>query len=604
MHGLAAQIVDDTTKMVYGPHTTKYTTERQLKNNVLNPYKNPDTTVYLMEKYDIVDRMDRRYQSLGFLGTPLFDLAYAPPVQIGRTFGFNGYDRYWKAADEIKYYDTKSPFMDVGVVLGGQRRSKIDVGFTRNVNPHWNVGFDINRITADKQIGGETIGDRSVESSSFDFYTNYQNDEKPYAIAFSVTRLKHQVADIGGVDVPDNPNRADYFQYSTADTQLQDARTVDLRSRFHVLHQYTLGSGFQLYHQADLTNQEYAFNDIGTGSDATKFQAYYPQFLIDNDTTNEFSKFRSFENEIGLKGSIKGAFYRFYARRRSLLYDYKQSLETTISETYVGTYLRFDWKEKFSVLGKGELSNEGAYLLDGSLTSDLVRLSYSSTRSLPAFMYQDYAGNHHAWSNNFDAVFHNYVSGSLFLKWKSISLEPKASLTAINNLIYFDDTQNPNQTSGTLLLNRIGGKIAFDFFRFNDHEHFRLETESSLTTVSGSDKDVVRLPQYMQTSRLFWRGDWFQNAVPVEIGTDLYVRTSYIANQYTPVLSQFYLQNDLANETYAAFDLFINMKIRNLRATIKWTHFNQQANDGYFATPYYPAQGAILDFGVQWLFFD
>jgi hypothetical protein len=599
-----AQLVDDSTRLVYGPHTTLFTNERLLKNNVQNPYKNPDSTVYLLEKYDIVDRTDRRYQSLGFLGSPLFDLSYAAPTQIGRTFGFNGYDKYWKAADEIKYFDTKSPFMDVGLVLGGQRRSKIDIGFTRNVNEYWNVGFDINRITADKQIGGETIGDRNTESSSFDIYSHYQNPEKPYGISFSITRLKHQVADIGGVFVQDNPNRADYFQYSTAEIQLNDASTVDSRSRIHVLHQYTLGSGFQVYHQLDLTNQEYSFRDFGVGTDSVKYIAYYPRRLINNDTTSELSSFRVFENEIGLKGNIKGAFYRFYVRRRSLLYDYKQSLESTINETYVGTYLRFDWKEQFSVVGKGELSNEGAYLLDGTLSSDLVRLRYSSVRSLPSFLLQDYAGNHHDWTNNFKATFHNEIVGSLSLKWKSIVLEPRASITAINNLIYFDDAQNPVQSGSAILLNRVGGKISFNFLRSNDHEHFRLETESGLTQVSGVDKEAIRIPNYLQSTRLFWRGDWFQNAVPVEIGTDLYLRTAYMANQYTPVLSQFYIQNELENEAYAAFDFFINMKIQNLRATIKWTHFNQQANDGYFATPFYPGQGAILDLGIQWLFFD
>ena len=603
-HSVLAQLVDDSTRLVYGPHTTFFTTERLLKNNVLNPYKNPDSTVYLLEKYDIVDRLDRKYQSLGFLGSPLFDMTYSAPSQIGREFGFNAYDKYWKAADEIKYYDTKSPFMDVGVVLGGQRRSKIDVGFSRNVNEHWNVGFDINRITADKQIGALTIGDRSTESSSFDIYTHYQNDEKPYAVSFSITRLKHQVADIGGVLVGDNPNRADYFQYSTSETQLQDARTVDLRSRIHLLHQYTLGSGLQFYHQLDLTSQEYSFRDFGTDGDPTRYQDYYPQFLVNNDTTSELATYRSFENEIGIKGSVKGAFYRLYVRRRGLRYDYKQSLETTVNETYVGSYLRFDWKEKFSVVGKGELSNEGAYLLNGNLASDFLRLSYTSTRSLPDFMVQDYSGNFHSWSNNFKATFHNEVAGALIVKWNSVELSPKASITALNNVIYFGDDQQPDQTTGTLLLNRLGGKISFNFFRFNDHEHFRLESESGVTQISGTDKNVIRIPRFLQTSRLFWRGDWFQNAVPVEIGVDMYLRTAYMANQYTPVLSQFYIQNELRNEAYAAFDFFVNMKIRNLRASIKWTHFNQQANDGYFATPYYPGQGAILDLGIQWLFFD
>jgi len=601
---LSAQLTDDSTKLVYGPHTVKFTSESMVKNNIEDRYSNPDTTVYLFEKYDIVDRTNRKYQSLGFLGSPLFDLSFDLPDQPGRTFGFNAYDRYWRSVYDIKYYDTKSPFMDVSVTLGGQRRSKIDFAYSRNVNEHWNLGFDLNRITADKQIGPEALGDRSVESASFDIYTHYENDEKPYSIAFSFTSLKHQVSDIGGVLVGENPTLADYFQYSTSETQLDDAQTIDKRTRIHVYHQYKLGSGFQVYHQLDLTNQEYAFTDFSTDDIGDKYANYYPQFLLNEDTTQERANFRSFVNEAGLKGDIKGAFYRFYIKRRSLTYDYKEAVESVKGENFVGTYLRFDWKDQFAVIGNGELSDEGAYLLKGQLKSELLTVSYTSVRSLPSFLVQSYSGNHHDWNNSFEPTFSNYLEGKLNVKWMGIELRPTASVKTINNFIYFNSDQEPEQVSSALLMNRAGASLAFNFFRTNADEHFRIENEAHVTQVSGAERNVMRLPSLLYSGRLFWRGLWFQNAVPVEVGGDVYFRTSYMGNQYTPVISQFYLQNDLNLDAYAAVDLFINMKIRSLRATFKWTHVNQQANNGYFATPYYPGQGAIFDFSVTWLFFD
>jgi hypothetical protein len=589
---------------VYGQHTVLYTNESFIKNNSENRYSNPDTTVYLFEKYDIVDRTNRRYQSLGFLGSPLYDLYFDLPDHPGRTFGFDGYDLYWKDINDIRYYDTKSPFMDVSVTLGGQRRSKIDFAYTRNVNEHWNLGFDMNRITADKQIGSEALGDRSVESASFDIYTHYENDEKPYSIAFSFTRLNHKVADIGGVLVGDNPNRADYFQYATSEIQLDNANTIDKRTRTHVFHQYKLGSGFQVYHQMDLTNQEYAFSDLSTDDTGDKYANYYPQFLLNEDTTQELATYRAFENEVGLKGDIKGAFYRFYLKRRALTYDHKERVEMTQAENYAGTYLRFDWKEKFAVIGNGELSDEGAYLLKGQIQSSLLAASYTSLRSLPDFLVQSYAGNHHAWENNFKPTFSNQIEGSLQLKWKSMEIVPMVNVKTITNYIYFSENQEPTQVESALLINKVGTSLSFNFFRTNVSEHFRFENEAFLTQISGAERDVIRVPTLLYSGRLFWRGLWFQNAVPVEVGGDVYYRTAYDGNQYTPVLGKFYLQNELNQEAYAAVDFFINMKIRNLRAALKWTHINQQANNGYFATPYYPGQRGIFDFSVTWLFFD
>lgn len=601
---LSAQLTDDSTKLVYGPHTVKFTSESMIKNNLDDRYSHPDTTVYLFEKYDIVDRMNRSFQSLGFLGSPLFDLSYGLPEEPGQLFGFSAYDKYWRSIDDIKYYDTKSPFMDVSVTLGGQRRSKIDFAYSRNVNEHWNLGFDLNRITADKQIGAEALGDRSVESASFDIYTHYENEEKPYAVTFSYTSLKHQVADIGGVLVAENATRADYFQYSTSDTQLDDAQTIDQRNRIHVYHQYKLGSGFQLYHQADVTNQSYSFTDFSTDDIGDKYANYYPQFLLNTDTTQERAYYRSVVNEAGLKGDIKGAFYRFYAKRRVLSYDYKEALEVRRGENYVGTYLRFDWKNKFAVIGNGELSDVGAYQLKGQLKSTLLSVSYTSMRSLPSFIVESYSGNHHEWDNTFKPTFSNHLEGSLLLKWLGIEVKPMLRIKTVNNLIYFNSDQEPAQVNGALLMNQAGGSLAFNFFRTNADEHFRVENQAHVTQVSGAERSVVRLPALLYSGRLFWRGLWFQSAVPVEVGADVYVRTSYMGNQYSPVINQFYLQNDLNLDAYTAVDAFINMKIRSLRATFKWTHVNQRANDGYFATPFYPGQKAIFDFSVTWLFFD
>ena len=596
-------IVDDSTKQVYGPKTVEMTNEDFIKNNIAIRYWHPDTTVYRKEKYDRVDASERQFQSLGFIGSPLFDLEYELSNKPGRTFGINGYDPYFKSVNEINYYNTKSPYIDMQVILGGSDRSKIDFEFSRNINAHWNVGFDINRITADKQIALQAQGDRSVESAAFDIYTHFYNKEKPYEIAFSYHSLNHQVADIGGVDVPDDPTIPDFYLYQDAETQLSDAASQDKRSRMHLFHQYKLGSGFQLYHQADLTNQEYRFtNDSNSGE--TQYDSYYPQYLLNEDITSEQNSFSSFENEIGMKGDIQGAFYRFYLKRRALIYDQKYALETSIGETYAGTYLRFDWKDKFSVIGQGEVSNEGAYQLEGTLKSDLIKGSYTSQRALPSFILQNYSGNHHQWSNSFDPVFSNTIKGEMNLKWNVFELNPRVSVTTRSNHIYFNSSQVPEQIGSTLLINKIGGDVAINFFKFNDEEYFRLENSLTLSQVSGDASDVIRIPEFRGSGRLFWRGNWFQNAVPVEIGADLYYRTAYFGNQYDPVLAQYYINDELELQAYPAVDFFINMKIGNLRAYLKWNHINQQINDGYMATPYYPAQRTVFDLGVQWLFFD
>ena len=74
----------------------------------------------------------------------------------------------------------------------------------------------------------------------------------------------------------------------------------------------------------------------------------------------------------------------------------------------------------------------------------------------------------------------------------------------------------------------------------------------------------------------------------------------YVIGKYEHL---FFPRNDIAQ--YFRYNIFFNMQVKNLRIFLKMTHFNQfDRFDGYFVTPYYPAQKKVLDLGVRWYFFN
>ena len=137
---VSAQIVDDSTVLVYGPTTSKYIFEKDLKHSD-TLYHFIDTTIYDAENFEFKKKWARNYYDLGNNGTALNPVFYEIPKQIGRTTGFSAYDPYEKTADQVKYYDTKSPFMDLYVGFGGVGRNIVDFSFSRNVNPRFNFGL-------------------------------------------------------------------------------------------------------------------------------------------------------------------------------------------------------------------------------------------------------------------------------------------------------------------------------------------------------------------------------------------------------------------------------------------------------------------------------
>ncbi|MBV6647818.1 MAG: hypothetical protein KI790_20330, partial [Cyclobacteriaceae bacterium] len=322
-----AQIVDDSTVLVYGPHSTRIIYENDLKYNTSEEHE-IDTTVYRFEHHTYVDRHYRLYQDLGNNGTALFPVFYDLPTRIGVTSGFNAYDPYFRTPEEIKYYDTKSPFMDITAVFGGLGRHVIDFSVARNISENWNVGFDLHFINADKQIGATlNEGDRNAQSAIYDIYTYYQHPTKPYKLMAYFQQMDHKVEETGGIYVEaiDSATRAEIFEYRDSDIRLNSARSKHAQNAIHLYHEYGFFKQFQVYHQLDRTKKTNTYEDFIDGSATSSYDTYrdfYGQFLIDADSTYERATFTDLTNEVGLKGSVSSVYYRFYVRSRTVDFKY------------------------------------------------------------------------------------------------------------------------------------------------------------------------------------------------------------------------------------------------------------------------------------------
>ena len=132
-----------------------------------------------------------------------------------------------------------------------------------------------------------------------------------------------------------------------------------------------------------------------------------------------------------------------------------------------------------------------------------------------------------------------------------------------------------------------------------------LESRYTYNVLSESSENVLNIPDHHIYARLYYTGKWFDNSIPVQFGANTYYRSEYYGNGYEPALQSYYVQNSFMLEDYLRYNLFFNMQIKNLRISLKMTHFNQfDKFDGYFVTPYYPGQKKVLDLGVRWYFFN
>lgn len=104
--------------MIYGPKTTLYFLESDVLNNrkALFPL---DTALEGIHQANYVNRNDNLYTDLGNLGTALRPVFYQTPA-IGSQTGLNAYGLYGYQTQTIRYFDTRSPYTNMDLMLGGR----------------------------------------------------------------------------------------------------------------------------------------------------------------------------------------------------------------------------------------------------------------------------------------------------------------------------------------------------------------------------------------------------------------------------------------------------------------------------------------------------
>ncbi|WP_422359741.1 putative porin [Reichenbachiella sp.] len=591
-----SQLLDDTTKLVYGPTTTRYIFEKDLmRSDTL--YHTIDTAIHNLERFEFKDKTEIVYQDLGNNGTALRPIYYSEPQTVGRTTGFESYTPYVKKSDDFKYYDSKSPFMELSVGFGGKGRNVVDFNFSRNINAQWNIGFDVHKISSFKLIGASSLRETQISGTAVDAYTFHSSKNSKYHLMFHAYKFEHDASETGGIKLPDDPEERDYFQYQDSDIKLRNATSSDNRTRLHLYQEYSVAEFFEVYAVAERNNVENKYEDYPLSSTTD----YYNQFLIRTDSTLDASLFNEWKVEAGLKGRAgKRIFYSGYVKRRDIDFSYRH-LDTFghTAENYLGGDIVLYVTKSNALSGEVEVNDGGQYRFSGRYQNNFLKAEYKSSKSLPSFMTERYFGNHYEWSNNFSDILSNTISGSVFYAFPFVRLEPEVKISSIDNYVYFGTDSLPAQNSAVALVNKYSLKADFTVGK-----HFKFENRTIFNHVAGDGADAIRTPDWNYFGKWYYDNIVFNNYMEMQLGFNLRWQSAYYANAYDPITQQFYIQNDFEIPSFWTADLFFVMKAQKLSLWAKFKYLNQKKEEGYFETPYYPGTRKMIDLGLRWHFYD
>lgn len=610
--GRGSQIVDDSTKNVYGPKTTLWITENDIYLNKDN-YQPLDTAINDYHRWTFIQKLNNFYQDLGNVGTALNPIFPIAPTTIGANPGYSTYTPYFDLA-EPRYFDSKSPYTRILVVWGGDGRARTHIEFTRNINPRWNFGFNYRPTLVDKQVQRTGKGDRQTVSHYYDLYTSYKSKNERYKLLASYRRMRHRVFENGGILLTADTTFAGYFEENVG-PYLTAAQSEELRNVIHVFQQYQLASPFQLYHKADFARQRNLFSDVAASE--TNYDQYFtytnPDSDINTETVSDGTRFNTMVNEFGIKGKAAFFYYSLYYKLR--LYNasnkYLDHLALPYDKSGVENYLGGQIAFRFDSLS--ELSGQGEYLLDGNyrlhaqLRTPWLDATGTSALVKPGLLPLAYRGSHHEWFNSFNDPFTNQLSAFIKVKWGRLFLSPGATYTAMNNYIYYRANNESNQPA--VRPAQSGGnqqvfvpelRMGLRFFR-----HVYLRPQLMYTSFLNNDGNVLRIPKWFGNAQLAYENMLFKGNLQVQIGVDAHWRSEYTALDYDPAIQQYYVQDQTTARAFPLVDVFFNGKFKRGRFFVKYHNLQQAITDlGYLPTPNYRGQGNILDFGFDLILFD
>ncbi len=596
-----SRIVDDSTKQVYGPYTTYYKTFEDILNNKDNLVK-IDSTIGKLHRFSVVEKSNYKYQNLGNLGTALRPVFYELPKQIGIRSGYDAYVPYYITAEEIRYYDTKSPYTPLDVVVGGRGRAVTDVVHTRNITPYWNAGFRYHKINADKQVASSGRNDNHTASTAYYLHMDYQSPKGKYHGLASLSRINHKVNEQGGIQVVEGAPINDYFD-ENANVRLSNAKSQDYRIAAHVYNHYKLREELQVYQNFQyIQNRNFFTDDPLKGSTRPQDVEFFDQILINPDSTTDQTQTNQVINEFGIKGDYTKMFYRFFAKFRNVKHRNRYlPSEKRFFENSGGFELRYDFDSAQNIRGSGEYILGGFYRFGGSYFNKFFTVEYWRTQSRPAIIQDTYFGNHYEWENNFATPSSDLLKGSLIYGNKFMRIEPFASVINVKDNIYYNYDQTPSQAEGSAQILSFGLNLDLHLAGV-----IHWENEGIYTGITGEEEAVnaLRIPELFINSKLYYGGYWFGQKIYIMFGVDANYKSELYAPAYSPILQQFYLQDDFLIPSYVRADAFLEFQIVHFSMFLKMEHVNQGPSSGYFAHPYYRGQPRIFDIGVRWMFFD
>ncbi|MFV9552371.1 putative porin [Algibacter sp. PT7-4] len=590
-----------------------------------------DTTLTIQKEYKFnylrkdnfglipFSNLGQTYNSL----TYNFENTTSMPLFGARARHFN-----YMEIEDINYYHVPTPLTELFFKTAFEQGQLADSFFTINTTPQFNFSIAYKGL---RSLGN--YQNILTSSGNFRFTSNYISKNKRYqARGHIVTQdlLNQENGGLQDISVENFESGDDEFiDRSILEVNFENAESILKGKRFYLDHGYniynkvvekylpqtlndsTSKSRLSVKHIMSFEDKYYEYSQ---STAATTFfgDAFRNRGLKDRTTLENFYN----EVQVDYFNNVLGNF-QLNVNNTNYNYGYNKLVVlngNTIVNRLKGNVFavggkyskRYKGFRLFGELGANISGNfDGNYLKANAvfnLSNDIAAsASINHSSKVPNYntlLYQSDYTNYN-WQN----VFNNIETQQIAFKIKYKKLANiTVDYSTINNYVYFKENETTlqvepfqNNSTITYLRAKLQNEITFGKFALNNTFLYQKVDDKNNT---------LNVPELNTRNTIYYSSHLFKKALYLQTGITINYFNKYYMDAYSPLLAEFYVQNEKEYGSFSRLDFFLNAKIRQTRIYLKAEHFNAALTGyKYYSAPNYPYRDFSIRFGLVWDFF-
>lgn len=545
------------------------------------------------------------------IGAGFQDLIYKPNTEQDLSLLPSKKSFFVLGIKDIRYYDVKTPttafIYNNGLNNGGMLQST----YTQNIGKNLNLSVEYMGLRS------EGFYQRGLASSNHIIFAgHYLSNNKKYELFSHYIHQNIFNEENGGI------SNLDHFLGGDSRFNNRENLTVNLKnthSKFSIRRYYLSQSftpfsvesfPFKIKHSIYHQTNKYIYVDDGG-------ESYYPSNIVHelNGISYKFSK--NLSNNLSIVFDKETFKAEAGIRHQNIHYETKSPIilngnitKPKLQESRLGITGNLSIKlwDKLLLHSDLEISNAkklGNYINSTNqfsfepLKNYLLNAHFNFKSSAPSLNYLINSSFYKDYNYNF-SNFKNQniteIGADIHLKWFKTKLF--ANYFRIDNMAYFDNSGQPQQSDASVNISQIGGEANFNYGKFH------LNTNIVIQNIL-NNKNLLPLPQFIGRANLYYQNRILKKVAEIQTGIKAYYFSKFDSREYFPVLNEFILPSKahpIGGQPIT--DVYFNFKVKRMMVFIEAQHFNTTfTKNKSYAAPYYPIADFRLNLGLVWYLF-